>query len=99
MCIVLAAVALLIAFRALAAAGNRYGLSSKLGCIHAADDVEVTGVVKADWRPLFPGAPCDGTLTIKACATHSIHSRHRAMAAPADGLQDMFRWAGSTGVG
>eukprot|EP00878_Enallax_costatus_P023223 GHUV01024690.1.p1 GENE.GHUV01024690.1~~GHUV01024690.1.p1 ORF type:complete len:488 (+),score=128.46 GHUV01024690.1:127-1590(+) len=63
--------------------------------VQPGDDVEVTGLVQADWRPLFPGARCDGTLSMKACSTRSISSRHRAAAAPAEGLQDMFRdfWA------
>ncbi|WIA33182.1 hypothetical protein OEZ86_006329 [Tetradesmus obliquus] len=59
------------------------------------DDVEVTGIVRAQWRPLFPGARCDGTLAIKACQVRSINSRHRAAAPPPEGLQEQFRdfWA------
>lgn len=57
-----------------------------------ADDVEVTGLVQAEWRPLFPGARCDGTLTMRSCAIRSINSRHRAAVAPAEGLQEMFRY-------
>lgn len=55
------------------------------------DDIEVVGVVRAQWRPLFPGARCDGTLTIKACNVRSINSRHRAVMAPPEGLQEQFR--------
>jgi hypothetical protein len=57
----------------------------------APDDVEVTGIVRAQWRPLFPGARCDGTLAIKACHVRSISSRHRAAAPPTEGLQEQFR--------
>lgn len=55
------------------------------------DDVEVTGVVRAQWRPLFPGARCDGSLTIKACNVRSINSRHRAVVPAPEGLQEQFR--------
>jgi hypothetical protein len=60
-------------------------------CCDAPDDVEVTGIVRAQWRPLFPGARCDGTLAIKACHVRSINSRHRAVAAPPESLQEQFR--------
>ncbi|KAF8067336.1 MCM9 [Scenedesmus sp. PABB004] len=55
------------------------------------DDVEVTGVVCADWRPLFPGARCDGTLTLRACQLRCVSSLHRAAAPPPEGLQEQFR--------
>lgn len=56
-----------------------------------ADDVEVTGVVRAQWRPLFPGARCDGTLTLHACHMRTVNSLHRAVAPPPEGLAEQFR--------
>lgn len=56
-----------------------------------ADDVEVTGLVRAAWRPLFPGARCDGTITLRACHLRCISSLHRAAAPPPEGLAEQFR--------
>lgn len=58
-----------------------------------ADDIEVTGVVRAQWRPLFPGARCDGTLSLHACHMRTVNSLHRAVAPPAEGLAEQFRCA------
>lgn len=68
-----------------------------LQCAHAmpgvpADDVEVTGIVRAQWRPLFPGARCDGTLILHACHMRTVNSLHRAVAPPPEGLAEQFRW-------
>jgi hypothetical protein len=60
-------------------------------CVLYADDVEVTGIVRAQWRPLFPGARCDGTLTLHACHMRTINSLHRAVAPPPEGLAEQFR--------
>jgi len=57
-----------------------------------ADDVEVTGIVRAQWRPLFPGARCDGTLILHACHMRTVNSLHRAVAPPPEGLAEQFRW-------
>jgi hypothetical protein len=56
-----------------------------------ADDVEVTGIVSAQWRPLFPGARCDGSLMLQACHMRTINSLHRVVAPPPDGLSEQFR--------
>lgn len=56
-----------------------------------ADDVEVTGIVRAQWRLLFPGARCDGTLTLHACHMRTVNSLHRAVAPPPEGLAEQFR--------
>lgn len=60
-------------------------------CCCCTDDVEVTGLVQAVWRPLFPGARCDGTLTLHACHLRTVNSMHRAVVPPSDGLAEQFR--------
>lgn len=62
-------------------------------CMLPADDLEVTGIVRAQWRPLFPGARCDGTLTLHACHMRTVNSLHRAVAPPPEGLAEQFRCA------
>jgi hypothetical protein len=62
-------------------------------CSLTVDDVEVTGIVRAQWRPLFPGARCDGTLSLHACHMRTVNSLHRAVAPPAEGLAEQFRCA------
>lgn len=53
--------------------------------------MEVTGIVRAQWRPLFPGARCDGTLILHACHMRTVNSLHRAVAPPPEGLAEQFR--------
>lgn len=67
-----------------------------VSCLLRADDVEVTGIVRAQWRPLFPGARCDGTLMLHACHLRTINSIHRAVAPPPEGLAEQFRCDGCT---
>eukprot|EP00879_Flechtneria_rotunda_P024600 GHRR01026096.1.p1 GENE.GHRR01026096.1~~GHRR01026096.1.p1 ORF type:complete len:579 (+),score=182.66 GHRR01026096.1:450-2186(+) len=59
------------------------------------DDIEALGLVCAEWRPLFPGARCDGSLNIRACQVRSINSLIRTIAMPEDSLAEQFRdfWA------
>ena len=46
-----------------------------------ADDVEVTGVVVARWRPLYPGWRCDAELLVRAASLRVEERLKRGAAA------------------
>jgi hypothetical protein len=55
----------------------------------AADDVHVTGVVIARWRPMFPGARCDAELCLSACHLAVARHKHKAAVEVPEQLVDM----------
>jgi len=60
-----------------------------------ADDVEITGIVTARWRPLIPGQPCDADVVLTASSLRVAATRARALPALAPGDDAEFRafWA------
>jgi hypothetical protein len=59
-----------------------------------ADDVAVTGVVTARWRPLFPGARCDADILLQATHVSVLKSLAKPHAPPAMDAGFLFRWGG-----
>lgn len=57
------------------------------------DDVEVTAVVVARWRPLYPGWRCDAELVLRAC--HMRVEERGARPGSMQGVEmgDLFRCA------
>ncbi|KAI8467006.1 MAG: DNA replication licensing factor MCM9-like protein [Monoraphidium minutum] len=57
----------------------------------AGDDVEVTGVVVARWRPLYPGARCDAELAMRASHMAVEERAPRPGALLGSNMEDLFR--------
>lgn len=60
--------------------------------VDCADDVAVTGVVTARWRPLFPGARCDADILLQATHVSVLKSLAKPHAPPATDAGFLFRW-------